>query len=222
MRSQELGVRSEELGCRDARVACGADGLASTISVMRVEKLILKLVIALCVVLPGTLLSPSATAELLPHEGMPEPPSLELPDLGGQRHTLDAYRGQVVLVNFWASWCAPCLVEMPSMQRLKTAMAGRPFDILAVNVKESKSKAWKFTKLLNVSFTTLLDADGAVAEAWDVSFYPTSYLIDGEGQIRYRAYGAIKWDDEATRELIEELMPDTKAGQRLTRTDGSR
>jgi thiol-disulfide isomerase/thioredoxin len=189
---------------------------------MRVEKLILKLFIALCVVLPGTLLSPNATAELLPHEGMPEPPSLELPDLGGQRHTLDAYRGQVVLVNFWASWCAPCLVEMPSMQRLKTAMAGRPFDILAVNVKESKSKAWRFKKLLNVSFTTLLDSDGAASEAWDVNFYPTSYLIDGAGQIRYSAYGAIKWDDDETLQLIEGLMPDGKARQRLTSADRSR
>ena len=189
---------------------------------MRAENLIPSLFVGLCVLLPGALLSPSAAAELLPHEGMVERPTLELPDLGGQPRSLDAYRGQVVLVHFWASWCAPCLVEMPSMQRLKTAMAGRPFDILAINVKESKSKAWRFTKLLNVSFTTLLDSDGAVAEAWDVSFYPTSYLIDGEGKIRYRAYGAIKWDDEATRQRIEELMPDVKVGQGLTRTDGSR
>ena len=189
---------------------------------MRAVNLIPGLFVGLCVLLPGTLLSSNAAAELVPHEGMLERPELELPDLGGQPHSLDAYRGQVVLVNFWASWCAPCLVEMPSMQRLKTAMAGRPFDILAINVKESKSKAWRFTKLLNVRFTTLLDSDGAAAEAWDMSVYPTSYLIDGEGQIRYRAYGAIKWDDEATRELIEELMPDAKVGQRLTRTDGSR
>jgi len=215
-------VRSEELGCRDARVACGADGLASTISVMRVEKLILKLFIALCVVLPGTLVIPSASAGLVPHEGMLEPPSLDLLDLGGQRHSLDSYRGQVVLVNFWASWCAPCLVEMPSMQRLKTAMDGRPFAILAVNVKESKSKAWRFKKLLNVSFTTLLDSDGAASEAWDVNFYPTSYLIDGAGQIRYSAYGAIKWDDDETLQLIEGLMPDGKARPRLTSADRSR
>ena len=186
---------------------------------MRAGKLILKLFIALCIVLPGTLLSPSAAAGLVPHEGMPEPPSLDLVDLGGQRHSLDSYRGQVVLVNFWASWCAPCLVEMPSMQRLKTAMAGRPFDILAVNVKESKSKAWRFKKLLNVSFTTLLDPDGTASRDWDVSFYPTSYLIDGEGQIRYSAYGAIKWDDDETLQLIEGLMPDGKARQRLTSAD---
>jgi thiol-disulfide isomerase/thioredoxin len=127
----------------------------------------------------------------------------------------------VVLVNFWASWCAPCIVEMPSMQRLKTAMVGRPFDILAVNVKESKSRAWQFKKLLNVSFTTLLDSDGTASQAWDVSFYPTSYLIDGEGQIRYSAYGAIKWDADETRQLIENLMPDAKVGQRLTSADGT-
>ena len=191
-------------------------------TVVRVEKTVVRLCLSLCVLVAGVAFIPSAAAELVPHEGMAESPSLDLLDLGGKRHSLDSYRGQVVLVNFWASWCAPCLVEMPSMQRLKTAMAGRPFDILAVNVKESKSKAWRFKKLLNVSFTTLLDSDGAASEAWDVSFYPTSYLIDGEGQIRYSAYGAIKWDDDETLQLIEGLMPDGKARQRLTSADRSR
>ena len=153
----------------------------------------------------------SAAGELQPYEGHSESPALDLPDLGGRQHSLDSYRGQVVLVNFWASWCPPCLMEMPSMQRLATALQDRPFRLLAVNVKESRAKAWKFLKLLNVSFTTLLDSEGEAAEAWDVQIYPTSYLIDADGRMRYVAYGPVEWDSDAVIQRIEALMPAGKA-----------
>ena len=121
-------------------------------------------------------------------------PALALKDLGGNPHTLDDYQGQVVLLNFWATWCPPCLIEMPSMQRLQAALAETGFTILAVNVKESREKAWRFQRLLDVDFTVLLDKTGQAAEDWDVAVYPTSYLIDKTGQIRYVAYGALDWD----------------------------
>jgi len=155
----------------------------------------------------------STAGELQPYEQQSESPALNLPDLGGRQHTLDKYRGQVVLVNFWASWCTPCLMEMPSMQRLATALKDRPFRLLAVNVKESSSKVWKFMKLLNVTFTTLLDSKGEAAEAWDVQIYPTSYLIDADGRMRYVAYGPVDWDSDDIIERIESLMPGGKAVQ---------
>ena len=155
----------------------------------------------------------STAGELQPYEERAEPPALALPDMGGRPHTLDSYRGQVVLVNFWASWCTPCLMEMPSMQRLATALKDRPFRLLAVNVKESSSKVWKFMKLLNVTFTTLLDSEGEAAEAWDVQIYPTSYLIDADGRMRYVAYGPVDWDSDDIIERIEALMPGGKAVQ---------
>jgi thiol-disulfide isomerase/thioredoxin len=153
----------------------------------------------------------AAAGELQPYEERAEPPALDLPDLGGRQYNLDSYRGQVVLVNFWASWCTPCLLEMPSMQRLATALQDRPFRLLAVNVKESRSKAWKFMKLLKVTFTTLLDSEGETAEAWDVQIYPTSYLIDADGRMRYVAYGPVEWDSDAVIQRIEALMPAGKA-----------
>jgi thiol-disulfide isomerase/thioredoxin len=158
----------------------------------------------------------AAAGELLPHEERSEPPALNLPDLAGRQHTLDSYRGQVVLVNFWASWCPPCLMEMPSMQRLAIALRDRPFRLLAVNVRESRAKAWKFTKLLKVTFTTLLDSTGEAAEAWDVQIYPTSYLIDADGRMRYVAYGPVDWDSDDIIQRIEALMPGGKAVQQLT------
>jgi len=138
-------------------------------------------------------------------------PVLSLYDLGGTQHTLGAYRGNVVLVNFWATWCAPCLIEMPGMQRLLDAMEGRPFTILAVNVKETKATAWRFMNLLKVNFPALLDSDGSATEAWEVQFYPTSFLIDSAGNIRYTAHGMIDWDSDEIRQIIEQLIPDNKA-----------
>ena len=154
---------------------------------------------------------PTAVAALFPSQDDGPAPALELPDLGGTQHGLGDYRGKVVLVNFWATWCAPCIIEMPGMQRLLSDMKQRPFTILAVNVSEPEGKVWRFKNMLKVNFTTLLDSDGAVSEAWDVQVYPTSYLIDSTGHIRYTAYGMIDWDSDETRGLIEQLMPDQPA-----------
>jgi thiol-disulfide isomerase/thioredoxin len=139
-------------------------------------------------------------------------PALELPDLAGKQHRLGDYQGRVVLVNFWASWCPPCLAEMPSMQRLANALKGRPFTILAVNLEESKSTVWKFRKLLNIDFATLLDSTGDVTRAWGVEVFPTSYVIDSEGRARYFAEGPLEWDAAAVINAIEPLLPDHGAG----------
>ncbi len=160
------------------------------------------------VVFPGL----AAGGELLHYRENSPTPALELPDLAGKQHRLGDYQGRVVLVNFWASWCPPCLAEMPSMQRLVEAMAGRPFQILAVNTEETKSKVWKFKKLLNISFPTLLDSSGDVTRAWEVDVFPTSYLIDAGGRLQYVSYGALEWDNTAVVSVIETLMPDEGAG----------
>jgi len=143
----------------------------------------------------------------------PPPPVPDTPftDADGRAAKLADFQGRLTLVNFWATWCAPCLIEMPGMQRLLSAMEGRPFTILAVNVKEAKATAWRFKNLLKVNFPALLDSDGGATETWEVQFYPTSFLIDSEGNIRYTAYGMIDWDSDEIRQLIEQLMPDSQA-----------
>lgn len=148
--------------------------------------------------------TPSAPA-LEPVEAR-DPPPLALDDLAGRRHDLGDYAGKVVLVNFWGTWCPPCLKEMPSMQRLKQAMADRPFRILAVNVRQQAADAERFAKALGVDFTILLDAWGQAAREWKVKVYPTSYLIDPEGRIRYRAVGELAWDEEPVPGIVESLL----------------
>ena len=162
--------------------------------------------------LTGSLLSqPVVCGELVPFPQTPETPPLELPDLSGQPHNISDYEGKVVLVNFWASWCQPCLKEMPGMQHLYKAMHGRPFSILAVDVEESKSKVWRFKKLLNITFTTLLDSKGTAMKDWGIQIFPTSYLVDSEGRIHYGVQGALEWDSEEVIRLIETLMPKQEA-----------
>lgn len=158
---------------------------------------------------------PAAAKELKPWAGGPTP-RLALPDLDGRRHDLADYRGRVVLVNFWATWCPPCVKEMPSMQRLKERLAGKPFTILAVDMGESEAQVREFLKEVKVNFTILLDKDGAVLKDWKVRAFPTSYLVDAEGRIRYGLFGAKEWDDDDAVAKITALMAEAGAGRATT------
>ena len=140
----------------------------------------------------------------------PNPPELVLPDMNDQRNALDDYRGKVVLINFWATWCPPCVHEMPSMQRLKEKMAGRPFVILAVNMAEDKNtvKAFLQTKVA-VDFPILFDYDGKAIKAWQVFAFPTSFVIDKSGKIKYALFGSIDWDEAKIVEKLTALATET-------------
>ncbi len=145
-----------------------------------------------------------AERKLRSYKGNPVPPPLKLTDLDGRVHDLADYKGQVVLVNFWASWCPPCVKEMPSMQRLKEKMAGKPFAILAVNMAESENEVRDFlaTKV-KVDFPILMDRDGAALKAWKVFVFPTSFIIGPDGTVRYGLYGEYEWDKEESVTIIE-------------------
>jgi len=119
---------------------------------------------------------------------------LQLENLQGDKVALSDYNGQVVLLNFWASWCPPCVHEMPSMARLKTQLKDQPFEILAVNLAEPKSAIQAFTKAHPVNFPILLDPAGSAVKSWQVFAYPSTYLIDKQGQIRYALFGGTEWD----------------------------
>lgn len=160
----------------------------------------------LCAFLLGILLGAgAAAAELMPWGGGATPP-LALEDLQGGRHDLADYKGKVVLVNFWATWCEPCREEMPSMERLKSALAGKPFEVLGVNYAEPLSRIEKFAAAVPLAFPLLRDRDGAVAKAWRAKILPASFLVGRDGRIRYFVYGELDWSSEAVRAKVGELL----------------
>ncbi len=171
--------------------------------------------------LPGILLSvfmllnPVHARDLQVYKGGATPP-LVLKDLNGKTHDLKQYRGQVVLINFWATWCPPCRAEMPSMQRLKAKMAGKPFVILAVDMGETEADVKAYIRQIKTDFTVLLDKDGRALKAWKVFAFPTSYIVDAQGKIRYGLYGASEWDAADKVKKITSLMP--AAGNTRTQT----
>jgi len=134
-------------------------------------------------------------------------PSLALADLEGKPHRLEDYRGKVVLINFWATWCEPCREEMPSIGRLKASFAGRPFEVLAVNLAEPEARIRQFMQKVPMAFPVLLDRDMAVAKAWGARVLPATYLVGPDGRIRYSYRGELDWSQESVRKLVEGLLP---------------
>jgi len=144
---------------------------------------------------------------LQPYKGNPLPPPLQLLDLDGRTRDLAQLRGRVVLVNFWASWCPPCVREMPSMQRLKEKLADRPFTILAVNMAEPDKDVRVFLSKMNVDFPVPMDRDGAVLKSWKVFVFPTSFVLDAKGNIRLGVFGEVEWDSPEVMEKVVGLLP---------------
>jgi thiol-disulfide isomerase/thioredoxin len=130
---------------------------------------------------------------------------LRLPDVDGRLHDIEELRGKVVLVNFWASWCTPCIQEMPSIQRLADAMRDKPFAVLGVNVGEGERRAKTMAKRLEIGFPVLLDKDSTAFRLWRANVLPTTYLVDKQGVIRYVGRGPLEWDGAEILDLLEPL-----------------
>jgi thiol-disulfide isomerase/thioredoxin len=144
--------------------------------------------------------------QLRPWTGGATPP-LALQDLDGRTQALEDYRGKVVLVNFWATWCEPCREEMPSISRLRASLAGQPFAVLAVNLAESEPRIRRFMEQVPLEFPVLLDRDSAAAKAWRARLLPVSFLVGPDGRIRYAVIGGYDWTQDAARKAIFSLLP---------------
>jgi len=161
----------------------------------------------------GAFLAQETTAGELTQIPPPDSPapSFELKALDGKSHRLEDYRGKVVLLNFWASWCPPCLAELPGIQRLADELANESFQVLLINVAESPFRVAKFMKLVNSRLTSLLDPDGETFRVWGGSIYPTSFILDAEGRLRYRVLGPSEWHGDGVVAAVRGLLPSPQA-----------
>ncbi len=149
----------------------------------------------------------------LGHELTPLPtavpaPAFTLNDIDDAPHALADYKGKVILLNFWATWCPPCRREMPSLERLHQAMHADEFVVIAVNQMETTDHVFAYTGQLEVdpTFTILFDTDSTVSRAYRVNGLPTTYLIDRQGNIRYRAVGGREFDHANVEQQIRGLI----------------
>jgi len=133
-------------------------------------------------------------------------------DLDGNRKTLDDLRGKVLLVNFWTSWCPPCIREMPELETLARSMLGRPFRVVMVNVEEPPGVMRRFKRLTEAGILSLRDPDGRFAGDWDVAIYPTSFVVDQEGRVTARFVGPADWTNTEWAARFERLLPARHGG----------
>lgn len=133
-------------------------------------------------------------------------PDFTLPTPEGKKVSLSDFRGKVVFLNFWASWCTPCREEMPAMERLYQEFKDKDFVILAVNVKDRKHEAVDFIKEMKITYPVAFDPDGQVGLLYGAWALPTTYLIGPKGEGLARAWGPANWYGPAARKLIQALV----------------
>lgn len=129
-------------------------------------------------------------------------PDFTLVDTAGRTWSLDALKGRVVFVNFWASWCQPCLQEMPSMQALQSFLPEDKFIMLSILFNDAPVLAENIAERLNLTFPILIDPENSAARAYRLTGVPETYIIDKQGVLRKKFIGPVEWDSEAARQMI--------------------
>jgi peroxiredoxin len=135
-------------------------------------------------------------------------PNFELKDPAGKPLSLKDFRGKVVFLNFWATWCPPCIEEMPAMEKLHQELEKDGLVMLAVNFQEGPERVKEFFTQHNLTFTPLLDRDGKVTEQYQAWGLPVSVVINKRGQIAARATGSKDWHSDEARQFFKKLLAD--------------
>ena len=135
-----------------------------------------------------------------------DPLGLKLLNTAGRHVGLDDFRGKIVFLNFWTTWCPTCRTEMPSMERLHRKLSGKDFAMVTVNIKETASQVKKFFEEYNLTFTALMDTTGEVSTEFGLRAIPTTFILDKSGQIIGRIAGPREWDSRKSVALFEHLV----------------
>lgn len=140
------------------------------------------------------------------------PPRFDGETLDGRRLSLGALRGKVVVVNFWAGWCAECRPEMPVLQRLHREFAARGLAVVGVNAQETKQEVARYVHDLGLTFPIVLDPDRAIGADYGVFGLPATFVIARDGRAVAFAVGAREWEGASGRSLIRSLLAEPTPG----------
>ncbi len=132
-------------------------------------------------------------------------PALKLKTVADEEFDLSAMKGRMVIVNFWATWCGPCIAEMPSLQALTTRMGAKNVALIGVNFHESPQKIRDFQAKYNVKFPLLRDAWQEASAAWKVGVLPTTFIVDANGTLRYRVVGEVDWSSKVVADRLNAI-----------------
>jgi thiol-disulfide isomerase/thioredoxin len=158
----------------------------------------------------------SETDRLLKDMGIAKVPQITIPveinlkDMHGSMVRFSDFRGKIVFLNFWTTWCPPCREEMPAMEKLHQRLKGGDFVMVGINLQEPASLVRAFFKKFKLTFISLLDSDGAVGRTFGIRSIPTTLILDKEGAIMGAALGARKWDSRKAIALFEHLIKERK------------
>ncbi|NQT60312.1 MAG: TlpA family protein disulfide reductase [Bacteroidetes bacterium] len=132
--------------------------------------------------------------------------NFELENIDGVKENLSDYHGKVVFLNFWATWCGPCRIEMPSMQKLYDEFRNDGLEVVAVNLGERQKTVVKFLEKNNLTFPVLLDETNMVASIYGARSIPTTYILDRNGNILSMTVGTREWYTEESRSLFADIL----------------
>jgi thiol-disulfide isomerase/thioredoxin len=134
-----------------------------------------------------------------------EPLEVRLNDSAGRPVSLAEFRGKIVFINFWTTWCLACVIEMPSMEKLHQKFKDKDFVMIAINLQESAARVKQFYREYKLTFTTLLDSTGDVGAALGIRSIPTTFILDKNGRIIGKALGPREWESKESIALFEYL-----------------
>lgn len=170
------------------------------------------LVFALCPAVPGAAEDDRLKKlGFLVQEGLVESPAFSTKDAAGDPVDSTSFRGKLVLLNFWATWCPPCRLEMPAMERLYQEFRGKGLEIVAVNFMESREQVRAFAEEQKLTYPMLLDGKAEIAEQYGVMRLPETVLIGREGEVIAKSIGFKDWYKDDVRELVAVLLGDAGA-----------
>ncbi len=135
-----------------------------------------------------------------------DPVRINLKDMNGNNISLSDFKGKIVFLNFWTTWCPTCRIEMPSMEKLHQKLKNKNFAMVTINLQESASQVKAFFKEFKLTFTSLLDSTGEVGASFGIRAIPTTYILDKTGRIIGQVSGPREWDSKAAIALFENLI----------------